>query len=305
MTSILRNIHIDEVSLVYQGADPYAHIVMAKSAGAKPAVAITAPTSKGAHMSDLNKQLAKALDGVAGAGDLSSEIVNALNIAFPTETPEVDPKADVTPPTETPTPDPTATPAADVTPTPDPTATPAPASTPAADATSPEGTPAPDASPEGDGAVLEAAVTKAVSTATAKMQKELDETTSALAKATETREIGEHVEKIRKDLPGLTVDADVLGAAMYRMGRNEMTDEDRTLVLDTFGAASALGTESPAFIEYGTAQVGDDSPGATIAKIATANSEGKTQAQAIADALETPEGREAYEADLVERSRRL
>lgn len=94
MPAVLSDMQIHEISLVGQGADPDAHVVLVKS------LDVVTPEEK-APMADLNPDLAEILKDVEGADALSDDIVAALNsfAERPAETPVV---AEVTKETEEP-----------------------------------------------------------------------------------------------------------------------------------------------------------------------------------------------------------
>lgn len=240
----LTDMHLSFVSLVPRGADPDAHIVLAKSAddvtGRKPELQVSKTEGTTPMSTD-----ATSTDAATAAS--------------------------------------TAAPAADVSKT-DAAATPAPAST--------------DASVEKGDSV---SISKA----------DLDELrkTADLAKALRTEsEIAKSTARVRKEYAGLPIDADAMGAALYRLGAGGHTQSDLDLVDTALKAAAGIAKNAARLTgEIGTAARAEDSRDGTLAKIAADIRKAEptlTTEQAFARAMSTAEGKALYEELETERQSR-
>lgn len=259
-TNTLRNLSIDFVSLVPQGADPDAHIMLAKAHKPDPtktsnpaAPTRGLPIGKEAPMAELNETVVKAL-GEDHGFKLTDEQIAGLN-ALATE------------------------------PTPDPTPEATPEAAPAA--RMPDGT---------ETATADAAITKAIEP----IQKRLEAAEESLAKEVEGREIAIAIEKARTDYAGLSVDPDEIGPAVYRMTKGTGTEEDAKIVTSALAAAStqnAMAKISEPIGFEGDAPEG--TPAATVEALAkdiqTADPTVGTLAARVAAATSAA-GRVAYEA---------
>lgn len=246
----LSGLNIEWVSLVKRGADPDAHVRLAKAAP------ITEPVTKEGPLADkLNETIAKHLpDGV----ELSEEQVTDLNAAFTEATdavPEGYTKVESTDPPK------------------------------------PEGNPTPavvdPVEKSADFVALEERVAKAEQTANAEV---------------DARETREAIEKAKIDYGHLAVDIDKLGAAIHRVEKGQAAEGDMDLIKETMAGASAV-------IDHGrvTGVIGTDASGPTrtgvdgtvekIAKAAQEKDPTLSGLDARTQAMETDEGRAAYDEE--------
>lgn len=238
----LTDMHLSFVSLVPRGADPDAHIVLAKSAddvtGRKPELQVSKTEGTTPMSTD-----ATSTDAATAAS--------------------------------------TAAPAADVSKT-DAAATPA---------------------------STDASVEKGDSVSISKADLDELRKTADLAKALRTEsEIAKSTARVRKEYAGLPIDADAMGAALYRLGAGGHTQSDLDLVDTALKAAAGIAKNAARLTgEIGTAARAEDSRDGTLAKIAADIRKAEptlTTEQAFARAMSTAEGKALYEELETERQSR-
>jgi hypothetical protein len=260
----------DEVSVVKQGADPDARIVLIKSHKPEETADMSAPT--------LSTKLAKALEGVEGGAEaLSDEMIEALNAAVEAETEEEEaPTAESTeeaPKAEEKSEE-------DETPAEEP-------SPPAAELPAAEAAPAPEPVEVGKTAEF------------VEVEKRLRAAEEKLATAERDAEIRTLTDEVSKSASGVAVEASELAQIVYRIRKGFSTPEDADKVVELIGTASAAVAEAGAFTESGSALGEDDSDplGKIVSKmLADAEAAGApiTRPAAVSKALETEAGRAAY-----------
>lgn len=269
MTNRLTVSSINEVSLVKQGADQDAHIVLWKSMDDNltnsdvveeeiiTSVDEEIPVAEEAEMPDMPDIVAKALEGVEGAEGLSVEMLNAIANALQAAAVTTEPTA------------------------------------PVVDS-------APEANTDIDKSAeeVEKSVDTPVDDTLEKALKEVDILKAEINREREAREVRDMLDVVRKEYSAFSEQAGDLGLALYRLEKNATTEEDRKVFKDILAQASRINTESALFKEAGSASQATSDVGGELEKIARGFMERDNinHAQAITKALETPEGKAAYEA---------
>jgi len=274
------------VSLVRRGADPDAHIVLAKAAPAMPAkgakkddmeekakkrlppwmmkkseAGSPAPTApKGAMMSntaELPVSVAKALEGVTLTDEQRSALIESVTAlaAAPSKQEPVAPAGD-----------------------------------------------------EGEGEVTKGAVDITKSAEYQAIAKRAEDAEKLAKELREESDIAKSVATVRAEFPNLPVDAAALGAAMYRVEKGGATAEDLELIRTGMRAANGIAKHGAAIMrEQGTMTPAENSPEGRIEKLAkgiAADNAKLTPEQAYMAALNTDEGKAAYgEAERVRAER--
>lgn len=253
MTSRLKDLSVDFVSLVPRGADQDAHVVLAKSADADPSAPGAPAVKEGpvpetkTEKAELPEAVAKALEGVELTDEaregLAAVIADLAPAPVADEPTETDPEGD------------------------EPTGEPAPAD-----------------------------VTKSAEYVA--LQKEVQDLRTE-------RDIERTVAEVRKTYDSLPTSPEEFGAALYRVRKGEPTEGDLSLLEQVLaGANSAIQANALMTRELGTAVPAEDSPEGSIEKIAKglqAQDPKLTAEQAYAQALNSPEGKQAYAQAMAER----
>lgn len=151
--------------------------------------------------------------------------------------------------------------------------------------------------------VVENTVTDVVSVATdvAKdFEDRLTQQADIIKGFTTREEIAKSVEDVRTEFVTFAKEAPELGAALYRVEKNEATTADLATIITLLKRADAVVTEGTLLDEVGTSAVADVQLTnlEKVVNLHKADNPGVSQSKAVASVMQTKEGRDARLADI-------